>query len=125
MFDELNTGYSSDDVAVTEGWLDKIAMERVAGGDDFNPFNSHSRMYRQIIANLKKVYNDRFLAHEAEMYEYLADRSRLSRFESWLRSSLDSIEAEEAVVADSVELNPGLDRYVNDLISKNQNSARA
>ncbi len=118
MFDELNTGYSSDDVAVTEGWLDKIAMERVAGGDDFNPFNSHSRMYRQIIANLKKVYNDRFLAHEAEMYEYLADRSRLSRFESWLRSSLDSIEAEEAVVADSVELNPGLDRYVNDLISK-------
>ena len=30
MFDELNTGYSSDDVAVTEGWLDKIAMERVA-----------------------------------------------------------------------------------------------
>jgi len=117
LFDELNFKGNSDGDSSTEQWLRKLAEQRVRSGDDFNPFNNGSRMYRSIESNLQKVFNERFLSREKYMYEYLDDRSRLAKFEQWLGNKIESIGQEEATVASSVTPPADMDRYVTDLVN--------
>lgn len=122
LFDELNSPARSREADSTEKWLEKIAMQRVVTGDDFNPFNSNSRMYRSIENNLKKVFNERFMSREKEMYDYLNDRSRLDRFENWLKNAIAEISSEEEATAMSVGVSEDMERYVAALINKIQQS---
>lgn len=120
LFDELNLPSRSTEADSTEKWLDKIATQRVENGDDFNPFNNKSRMYRSIESNLKRVFNEKFMSREKEMYDYLSDRSRLEKFEKWLKDAIKDISAKEEATAMSVNLSDDLDRYVKNFISKIQ-----
>ena len=99
LFDEVNLDPEGPAARPVAAWLDDMAATRMRDGKDFNPFNRGSSMYKDLVSKLLQAFSEDFVAHQAEMNEYLADPARLRAFVKWLRDSIERIDSDDYAAA--------------------------
>lgn len=94
LLEELDREPDSKSSRAIFGWLADQAAQRLKNGNDSNPFDRKSAMYRDIVDSLEGIFNETFAASEQQMDRYLQNPARLEAFARWLADEIERMKKE-------------------------------
>lgn len=95
LFDEINLNPDVADNLEIIKWLKQESCDRISEGDDFNPFNRRSAMYRDILNRITGIFNESFAARENDLKAYMNHPSALGDFIAWAKNEIAGLKARE------------------------------
>lgn len=120
LFDEVNFNPGTEDNQQLLQWLQAEGEEKLKQGEDYNPFNRTSGMYKEIVGNLSGIFNETFTTVEKQMYDYLSDPEKLKNFERWLKDKIEALQTRESNATrllGSLSI-PPLKKYLQNLVDQ-------
>lgn len=84
LFEELNT-VDSPYYKVLSAWFKALAQDEQYTDKSVNPFSRSRGLYKELMSQVSKIYDEVFECHAAEVKEYLSDPANIAAY----RQSLD------------------------------------
>lgn len=90
MLDELNYAPHPNSRRLID-WISDFTIDKVRSGKNFNFFEREGTLIGTLAKNMERSMDETFATHSKALREYLADETRINKFETALRKKIEHV----------------------------------